>query len=89
LEANEPDLFKWGGSLPFVFGGDHSFRFEPSKIHSGCTTFTQEEYFYGAFRFKMGEGFIARKAGFRETLKGWEGFNEDFKKWCEELKARE
>jgi hypothetical protein len=32
----------------------------------------------------MGDGLVARKTGMREkTLKGWGGFNEDFKRWCE------
>jgi hypothetical protein len=32
----------------------------------------------------MGEGWVAGKTGMREkTMKGWGGFNEDLKRWCE------
>ncbi len=32
----------------------------------------------------MGEGFIAKKSGFREkTRRGFEGFNGDLKRWIE------
>jgi hypothetical protein len=83
-QNNDPTVFTWRGSIPLLFGGDHSFSFEASKTNPGGTTFTQEEQFFGALGFLMGEGFVANKAGFREkTLKGWEGFNMDLKKWCE------
>ncbi|KAH8732186.1 hypothetical protein GQ44DRAFT_697227 [Phaeosphaeriaceae sp. PMI808] len=82
--ANEPTLFRWCGGNSLVFSGDHSFKFEPSTITPGGTTFTQEENFGGAFGFLMGEGFIAKQAGMGvKTTKGWEGFNQDLKKWCE------
>jgi hypothetical protein len=82
--ANTPKVFKWSGSIPLLFGGDHSFHFTPSKETPGGTTFTQEESFYGALGFLMGDGLMARKMGMGEkTLEGWEGFNQDFKVWCE------
>ncbi|EAT90315.1 hypothetical protein HBH56_060920 [Parastagonospora nodorum] len=82
--ANEPQLFKWAGSIPLLFGGDHSFHFTPSTTTPGGTTFTQDESFYGALGFLMGDGFIARRMGMGEkTARNWEGFNKDFKAWCE------
>lgn len=82
--ANDPHLFKWGGSLPLVFGGNHSFEFEESKVTPGGTTFTQHEEFYGAFGFLMGDGVVGRWAGFgSKTARNWEGFNEDLKRACE------
>lgn len=44
----------------------------------------QEEEFTGAMTWLIGEGVVARGLGMREkTRKGFEGFNEDFKGWCE------
>jgi hypothetical protein len=89
-QNNDPTVFTWRGNIPLLFGGDHSFRFEASETVSGGTTFTQEERFYGVLGFLMGENFIAKRAGFREkTLKGWERFNQDLKKWCEASEVRQ
>jgi hypothetical protein len=74
----------WTGSIPLLFSGAHSFKFEPSTTIQSGTKFTQEEVFSGALGFLMGDGLVARKTGMREkTMKGWDGFNEDFKRWCE------
>ncbi|KAF1948059.1 hypothetical protein EJ02DRAFT_364699 [Clathrospora elynae] len=82
---NNPDEFKWGGSIPLLFSGNHSFRFEPSTSIPSGTKFTQEEVFGGALGFLMGENVVARQLGFVEkTVKGWNGYNRDLKKWCEE-----
>jgi hypothetical protein len=79
--ANTPERFAWEGSLPLVFSGMHSFIFE---VSGSGTKFTQTEVFGGALGWVMGEGWIANKAGMREkTMRGWEGFNADFKGWCE------
>lgn len=44
----------------------------------------QEEFFSGALGFLMGENFVARQIGFAEkTMRGWNGFNADFKQACE------
>ncbi|KAF2025977.1 hypothetical protein EK21DRAFT_116266 [Setomelanomma holmii] len=84
FHTNELHLFAWHGNLPLIFGGHHKSKFEDSKTTPGGTTFTQEEIFHGMFAFLMGEGWIARKVGFREkTLRGWEGCNRDLKRWCE------
>lgn len=54
----------------------------------GGTTFTQEENFTGVLAFTMGDGFVARSIGFKEkTKRGWEGYNQDLKVWCEGSKA--
>lgn len=83
-QTNTPQTFTWAGSIPLIFGGEHSFRFAPSHTTPGGTTFTQEESFSGALGFLMGEGFIAKKLGFgAKTILGWEGYNRDFKGWCE------
>jgi hypothetical protein len=79
--ANTPDRFAWKGSLPGIFSGAHSFIFKES---GDGTEFTQTEVFGGALGWIMGESWVAGKMGMREkTIRGWEGFNEDFKKWCE------
>ncbi|KAF1842608.1 uncharacterized protein K460DRAFT_359187 [Cucurbitaria berberidis CBS 394.84] len=81
---NKPEHFQWRGSIPVLFTGDHGFRFEPSTSIPGGTKFTQEEYFSGALGFMMGQNVIARQLGFAaKTVKGWEGFNQEFKAWCE------
>jgi hypothetical protein len=68
-----------------IFNGEHSFTFEPSKTTPGGTTFTQKEEFTGGFSFVMGEGFLAKKIGMPEkTRRGWQKYNQDLKKWCEQ-----
>jgi len=68
-----------------MFNGEHCFRFQPSTTTQGGTTFVHEEKFTGALSFLMGEGFFARWVGLREsTKKGFEGYNQDLKKWCEQ-----
>ena len=43
-----------------------------------------EETFTGILAFLMGEGFVARSMGLRESTKrGFEGYNKDLKAWCE------
>jgi hypothetical protein len=82
--ANEPQLFKWRGSLPYVFTGDHGFHFAPSTISPGGTTFTQEEAFSGALGFLMGDNVVGRWCGFGSKTEGnWDEFNRDLKKACE------
>jgi len=67
-----------------TFNGEHIFRFEPSTKTQGGTTFVQEEKFTGLLSFLMSDGFIARSVGLKESSKkGFEGYNEDLKKWCE------
>ncbi|CAA9966717.1 hypothetical protein P3342_012692 [Pyrenophora teres f. teres] len=81
---NTPACFAWRGSIPLLFTGAHYFRFEKSQTLSGGTHFVQEEVFGGALGFLMGENVVARQIGFAEkTVKGWTGFNADFKDACE------
>ncbi|PVH99097.1 hypothetical protein DM02DRAFT_615289 [Periconia macrospinosa] len=82
---NTPTVFQWGGTgLMGTFNGAHAFRFKPSTTTPGGTTFVHEEEFTGAMTWLIGEGVIAKGVGMREKTKaGFEGFNEDFKKWCE------
>ena len=61
------------------------FHFQPSKTTPGGTTFTHEEEFSGPLAFMIGEGPLANLIGMRKkTQSGFEGFNRDLKKWCEE-----
>ncbi|KAF2190116.1 hypothetical protein K469DRAFT_560380 [Zopfia rhizophila CBS 207.26] len=84
---NSPTCFRWLGSLPGIFSGEHIFRFEPSIATHGGTTFVQEEKFTGILAFLMGDGFVARSIGLREkTKRGWESYNRDLKTWCERSK---
>ncbi|KAL1800628.1 hypothetical protein ACET3X_000970 [Alternaria dauci] len=84
IEHNTPKSFAWTGSIPLLFTGTHSFAFEPSSTIPGGTKFTQQEVFSGALAFLMGENVVARQFGFPEkTKRGWEGYNEDLKAWCE------
>jgi hypothetical protein len=85
IMANSPQEFRWRGVLwgiPGLFTGEHQFRFEPSKITPGGTTFVQAEKFSGILTFMIAEG-----TGFwKSTKEGFEGFNEDLKKRCESEK---
>ncbi|CAI9636052.1 hypothetical protein GT037_001080 [Alternaria burnsii] len=84
IEHNTLKSFAWTGSIPLLFTGTHSFAFEPSSTIPGGTKFTQEEVFSGALAFLMGENVVARHFGFPEkTRRGWEGYNNDLKAWCE------
>ena len=85
LKENSPEVFTWRGGATGVFVGQHSFRFEPSKITPGGTTFVQEENFSGVLTFPMGKNPVAKLIGLRKKTKaGWDAFNVDFKKWVEE-----
>ena len=85
-QENSPTKFAWGGGIKGVFNGEHSFHFEPSQSISGGTLFTQREEFTGAFSFVMGENFVAKKMGMpAKTHAGWKKYNEDLKRWCEQM----
>ncbi len=67
-----------------TFNGDHAFHFIESEITKGSTTFIQEEKFWGLLAFPMGNSAVAKMLGLKEkTRVGFEGFNNDFKKWVE------
>ncbi|KUJ22423.1 uncharacterized protein LY89DRAFT_680570 [Mollisia scopiformis] len=40
---NSPSQFRWRGDMLYVISGEHTFRFEPSKITPGGTTFINSE----------------------------------------------
>ncbi|CAI6340086.1 unnamed protein product [Periconia digitata] len=86
LLENTPNVFRWiGNGLMGTFNGAHAFRFHPSSTTPGATTLVHEEEFTGALTWMVGEGVVAKSLGMREkTRKGFEGFNEDLKKWCEQ-----
>ncbi|KAE9375209.1 hypothetical protein N431DRAFT_480545, partial [Stipitochalara longipes BDJ] len=84
IEENSPACFRWGGGIPGIFVGTHSFYFGSSTETRGGTTFIQEEKFTGIFTLLMGDNFIARVIGILEkTMKGWKRYNKDLKVWCE------
>lgn len=70
-----------------MFNGEHIFRFELSTKTQNGTMFVHEEKLTGILSFIMGDGFIARSIGFRESTKrGFERYNRDLKTWCEGLR---
>jgi hypothetical protein len=79
MKENSPQQFKWRGTALGLFTGEHFFRFQPSENTKGGTTFVQGEEFSGAMGFLMAEGWMFE----RNTKKGFEGFNADFRAWCE------
>ncbi|KAH8810932.1 hypothetical protein F5884DRAFT_780796 [Xylogone sp. PMI_703] len=81
---NSESCFRWVGTVPGLLSGEHSFHFEASKENPGHTTFAHQEKFSKALGFLMGESFLANMVGYRDkTLKGFERFNHDLKKWIE------
>ncbi|KAI9753351.1 MAG: hypothetical protein M4579_005209 [Chaenotheca gracillima] len=74
---NSPQEFKWRGSIPGLFYGDHSFRFEPGPT-PGTTTLTHSEEFSGPLTFLM--KIIPQGTKQKE---GFEGFNDDLKRRVE------
>ncbi|KAL2844592.1 hypothetical protein BJY01DRAFT_248101 [Aspergillus pseudoustus] len=80
---NEPSIFSWRGSLPGVFTGEHVFRFE--ELDGGKRTrLVHEEKFNGLLAGLMGEGWMSSLSSLKgNTLKGFEGYNQDFKRWVE------
>ncbi|KAL3461549.1 hypothetical protein BJX64DRAFT_289162 [Aspergillus heterothallicus] len=81
---NDPAIFSWRGSLPGVFTGEHIFRFE--GIEGGARTrLVHEEKFNGLLAGLMGDGWMSSLSSLKgNTLKGFEGYNEDLKRWVEE-----
>ncbi|KAI1325583.1 hypothetical protein F5Y16DRAFT_401303 [Xylariaceae sp. FL0255] len=47
VSANSPSEFKWYNKYPGILWAEHTFRFEPSKITPGHTTFVNSEVFGG------------------------------------------
>jgi hypothetical protein len=77
-QENTPFQFKWRGSIPFLLNGDHFFRFEPSTITPGGTTFTHGEEFSGIMA-----GPFAWFGSFAKAGPGFSKFNKDLKREAE------
>ncbi|OAA75867.1 activator of Hsp90 ATPase 1 family protein [Akanthomyces lecanii RCEF 1005] len=74
---NSAQEFKWRGSIPGLFYGDHVFRFEPGP-RPDTTLFTQSEEFSGILAFII--KFIPLGSKQRD---GFEDFNEDLRRRVE------
>ena len=48
--------FRWLGSIPGIFSGEHKLRFLESKTTKGGMMLLHEENFTGLFGFIMGDG---------------------------------
>ncbi|KAL5337121.1 hypothetical protein BJX70DRAFT_399928 [Aspergillus crustosus] len=86
VASNTPSEFSWSGSIPGIFAGTHFFRFEEVSSDSGKskTRLVHGEEFSGLLAGIYGEGWLGRLVGVREAgVKGFSGFNEDFKRWVE------
>ncbi|KAK5211511.1 hypothetical protein LTR41_002972 [Exophiala xenobiotica] len=78
-KANSTEEFRWLGSIPYIFEGEHYFRFEESKQTPGGTTFIQGEDFSGLLSFLNGPTWSSGK----QTLNMFQAFNESLKKRVE------
>ncbi|KAI1301101.1 hypothetical protein F5Y03DRAFT_408048 [Xylaria venustula] len=78
ITENSPTEFKWRGGLPGLVIGEHSFRFEESKITPGCTTFVNSEAF---------TGLLSRISGgsHKGPSPGFEKFNQSLKLKAESI----
>jgi len=83
IMENNPKELKWRGDVFYVLSGEHSFRFEPSKINPGGTTFIHAEVYFRLNIILM-------------TIESWtvssihkmfEGFNQELKGRVESLKS--
>lgn len=79
FQENSATKFRWRGSLPGVFTGDHVFEFHPSESTPGGTKFIQYEDFSGLLSFTMKP---EKKSG-QMNLEGFKQLNEDLKKKVE------
>lgn len=78
-QENSAEEFRWVGSLPWIFTGEHFFRFEASTKTPGGTTLKQGETFTGALSFLVGPTWSFGK----KTVDQFESFNESLKKRAE------
>ncbi|OAQ98960.1 hypothetical protein LLEC1_00602, partial [Akanthomyces lecanii] len=74
---NSAQQFKWRGSIPGLFYGDHVFRFEPGP-RPETTLFTQSEEFSGILAFIIKLIPLGSK-----QRDGFENFNEDLRRRVE------
>ncbi|KAI1273906.1 hypothetical protein F5Y07DRAFT_401872 [Xylaria sp. FL0933] len=80
ITENSPTEFMWQGGLPGLVNGEHSFRFEESKITPSSTTFVNSEVFTGILS-KLSEG------SKNSSSPGFEKFNESLKQESRVLKS--
>ena len=83
VQENTEREFKWRGSLPYIFSGDHSFRFEPSEKTPGSTTFKNSEEFFGLAVFLL-KPFVTQRM-MAQGEENFNHFNRDLKKRVESL----
>lgn len=74
----------WDGALPYVFTGQHSFRFEPSKESPGATNFIQHEEFFGPLVTMFGWCWGGKDAA---PSQNWLDFNEALRREAEQRNA--
>ncbi|ORX40179.1 hypothetical protein BD324DRAFT_616684 [Kockovaella imperatae] len=85
VQENEPENFRWLGSLPYILTGPHDFFFRPDPSgDANKTLFRQEENFTGLLSFMFDNPNSTRGKG---TIEGWQRFNEDIKKEAERVWA--
>lgn len=82
IQTNEPLIFSWLGSIPYIISGQHDFKFTPDPTNPNRTLFSQSESFTGLL------GFTANLFG-GKTSAGWEAVNRDLKKAAEAKWAAE
>lgn len=84
MKSNTEDEFSWTGSLPLnSFNGTHTFRFEPSKVTPGHTTFHDGENFSGWLTSLFG-GLTGSGKG-DQTSKNFDAFDQELKRRVESL----
>ncbi|KAL9052202.1 MAG: hypothetical protein Q9162_005527 [Coniocarpon cinnabarinum] len=83
ITGNTEEEFKWQGSVPLLFTGEHSWRFQSSETTPGQTLVVQQEVFTGLLSFLLGENWSMGK----NTKKNFEAFNRDLKARAESLQA--
>ena len=81
-KENNAAEFAWRGDLMYVMSGNHSFRFEPSKVTPNGTTFVNSEESYRLMYW------LAPLLAKGTTAK-FEELNRDLKARVESLKGNE
>ncbi|KAI1195869.1 hypothetical protein F5X97DRAFT_306973 [Nemania serpens] len=81
IAANSPAELKWRNKWPGLLLAEHSFRFEPSTITPGHTTFVNSEEFSGALTYLT---YLTGKPH-GESSPGFELFNKSLKERAESL----
>ncbi|KAI9639749.1 uncharacterized protein MKK02DRAFT_40073 [Dioszegia hungarica] len=82
IAENDPHLFSWIASLPFIFTGQHYFHFTPDATDANKTLFVQTETFTGLLDFTS--AFFGAK-----TVANWKRVNEELKVAAESSWAKQ